>query len=74
MVTGGNEADGLGVDTASGKSIDCLCRSWRCFTRAVGGRHAERSWRYPHKDQGDNWERLPLDLPADRVLFVASDS
>jgi photosystem II stability/assembly factor-like uncharacterized protein len=26
------------------------------------------------EDQGDNWERLPLDLPADRVLFVASDS
>jgi len=25
-------------------------------------------------DQGDNWDRLPLDLPADRVLFVASDS
>jgi photosystem II stability/assembly factor-like uncharacterized protein len=25
-------------------------------------------------DQGDSWDRLPLDLPADRVLFVASDS
>ena len=25
-------------------------------------------------DQGDSWERLPLELPADRVLFVASDS
>ena len=25
-------------------------------------------------DQGDSWNRLPLDLPADRVLFVASDS
>ena len=25
-------------------------------------------------DQGENWERLPLELPADRVLFVASDS
>jgi hypothetical protein len=26
------------------------------------------------RDQGDSWERLPLDLPADRVLWVASDS
>ena len=26
------------------------------------------------EDQGDNWERLPLDLPADRVLFVSSDN
>jgi hypothetical protein len=26
------------------------------------------------KDQGDSWEKLPLDLPADRVLFVAADS
>jgi photosystem II stability/assembly factor-like uncharacterized protein len=25
-------------------------------------------------DQGDTWDRLPFDLPADRVLFVASDS
>jgi photosystem II stability/assembly factor-like uncharacterized protein len=25
-------------------------------------------------DQGENWERLPLELPADRVLFVASDN
>jgi photosystem II stability/assembly factor-like uncharacterized protein len=25
-------------------------------------------------DQGENWEPLPLDLPADRVLFVASDN
>ena len=25
-------------------------------------------------DQGDSWERLPLDLPADRVLWVAADS
>jgi hypothetical protein len=25
-------------------------------------------------DQGDSWDRLPLDLPADRVLFVASDA
>ena len=25
-------------------------------------------------DRGDNWDRLPLDLPADRVLFVAADS
>jgi photosystem II stability/assembly factor-like uncharacterized protein len=25
-------------------------------------------------DQGDNWERLPLELPADRVLWIASDS
>jgi hypothetical protein len=25
-------------------------------------------------DQGDTWERLPLELPADRVLWVASDS
>lgn len=25
-------------------------------------------------DQGDSWDRLPLELPADRVLFVASDS
>jgi hypothetical protein len=25
-------------------------------------------------DQGDSWDRLPLDLPADRVLYVASDS
>ncbi len=26
------------------------------------------------KDQGENWERLPFDLPADRVLWVATDS
>jgi hypothetical protein len=26
------------------------------------------------QDQGDTWERLPLDLPADRVLWVAADS
>jgi len=26
------------------------------------------------QDQGDNWERLPLDLPADRVLWIAADS
>lgn len=26
------------------------------------------------EDQGDHWERLPIELPADRVLFVASDS
>jgi photosystem II stability/assembly factor-like uncharacterized protein len=25
-------------------------------------------------DQGENWERLPFDLPADRVLWVAADS
>jgi hypothetical protein len=25
-------------------------------------------------DQGDSWNRLPLELPADRVLFVASDA
>ena len=25
-------------------------------------------------DQGENWERLPVDLPADRVLWVAADS
>jgi hypothetical protein len=25
-------------------------------------------------DQGDTWERLPFDLPADRVLYAASDS
>jgi photosystem II stability/assembly factor-like uncharacterized protein len=25
-------------------------------------------------DQGESWERLPLDLPADRVLFVAADA
>ena len=25
-------------------------------------------------DQGESWDRLPLDLPAERVLFVASDS
>ena len=25
-------------------------------------------------DQGDSWDRLPMDLPADRVLFVASDA
>ncbi len=25
-------------------------------------------------DQGDSWERLPFELPADRVLYVASDS
>jgi hypothetical protein len=26
------------------------------------------------EDQGDTWERLPLDLPADRVLWIAADS
>ena len=26
------------------------------------------------EDQGNSWDRLPLDLPADRVLFVAADS
>ena len=26
------------------------------------------------EDQGDNWERLPLDLPADRVLWIAGDA
>jgi photosystem II stability/assembly factor-like uncharacterized protein len=26
------------------------------------------------EDQGDNWERLPLDLPADRVLWIAADA
>jgi photosystem II stability/assembly factor-like uncharacterized protein len=25
-------------------------------------------------DQGDSWDRLPVDLPADRVLFVAADA
>jgi photosystem II stability/assembly factor-like uncharacterized protein len=25
------------------------------------------------EDQGDTWERLPLDLPADRVLWIAAD-
>jgi photosystem II stability/assembly factor-like uncharacterized protein len=25
------------------------------------------------EDQGDSWERLPLDLPADRVLWVAAE-
>jgi len=25
-------------------------------------------------DQGENWQRLPFDLPADRVLYVAADS
>jgi photosystem II stability/assembly factor-like uncharacterized protein len=25
-------------------------------------------------DQGDHWEPLPLQLPADRVLFIASDA
>ena len=24
-------------------------------------------------DQGDTWERLPFDLPADRVLYAASE-
>jgi photosystem II stability/assembly factor-like uncharacterized protein len=24
-------------------------------------------------DQGDSWERLPLELPADRVLWIAAD-
>jgi photosystem II stability/assembly factor-like uncharacterized protein len=26
------------------------------------------------EDQGDTWERLPIDLPADRVLWIADDS
>lgn len=26
------------------------------------------------RDQGDTWDRLPLQLPADRVLWVASES
>ncbi len=26
------------------------------------------------EDQGDSWERLPIDLPADRVLWIADDS
>src|SRR5438105_149977 len=26
------------------------------------------------EDQGDSWERLPLDLPADRVLWIGADS
>ncbi|MGH7886879.1 MAG: WD40/YVTN/BNR-like repeat-containing protein [Candidatus Binatia bacterium] len=26
------------------------------------------------EDQGDSWERLPIDLPADRVLWIAADS
>jgi photosystem II stability/assembly factor-like uncharacterized protein len=26
------------------------------------------------EDQGDNWERLPIELPADRVLWIADDS
>jgi photosystem II stability/assembly factor-like uncharacterized protein len=26
------------------------------------------------QDQGDSWERLPLELPADRVLWIACDS
>jgi hypothetical protein len=25
-------------------------------------------------DQGDSWERLPFDLPADRVLYVSSEA
>jgi len=25
------------------------------------------------EDQGDSWERLPIDLPADRVLWIADD-
>ncbi|MBM4262237.1 MAG: hypothetical protein FJ145_12510 [Deltaproteobacteria bacterium] len=25
------------------------------------------------EDQGDSWERLPLDLPADRVLWIAAE-
>lgn len=25
------------------------------------------------RDRGENWERLPIDLPADRVLWAASD-
>jgi photosystem II stability/assembly factor-like uncharacterized protein len=25
------------------------------------------------EDQGDNWERLPIELPADRVLWIADD-
>jgi len=26
------------------------------------------------EDQGDSWERLPIELPADRVLWIADDS
>jgi hypothetical protein len=25
------------------------------------------------EDQGENWERLPIQLPADRVLYVAAE-
>ena len=25
------------------------------------------------EDQGEHWERLPMELPADHVLLVASD-
>ena len=26
------------------------------------------------EDEGDSWERLPIELPADRVLWIATDS
>jgi hypothetical protein len=28
---------------------------------------------YLSRDRGESWERLPLELPADRVLWVAAD-
>ena len=49
LVAGKHEADGLGVDAASGRPFHCVCRSWRCVSRALGGCHPKRPWRYTRK-------------------------
>jgi photosystem II stability/assembly factor-like uncharacterized protein len=52
----------------------------RCGDRptdvAIQGMGGSGGWReiLVSEDQGDSWQRLPLDLPADRVLWIAADS
>lgn len=56
---------GMGA-TNRGQTIDTSSPSIAAFTDAPGDIWLSR-------DRGDSWQRLPLELPADRVLWAAVD-